>query len=287
MKNLKLFITGLVLLAGCFTFTNCKDHEAEKNALADSLKNANGTLTGQLNEKEAALQEFIASFNEIQENLNAIKEKEKIVSGVAGNKGDVKSKQGQIQEDIQSMYDLMAKNKNRISSLSQKLKESNLKLSGLEKMIENLQISLNMKDEEISDLKAKMEGLNIELANLNTNYRVVESESAAKTDALNTAYYAIGTKKELTDKKVISKEGGFIGIGKSTKVSTDFNKEYFTKINIEQTKIINIGAKKAKLLTTHPTNTYKLIGDKPVEKIEIVNPKEFWGASKYLIIVID
>jgi hypothetical protein len=287
MKNLKLMIAGLFFLAACITFTNCKDHEAEKNALADSLRNANGALAGQLNEKEAAMQEFIASFNEIQENLNAIKEKEKIVTSAAGAKGDVKSRQGQIQEDIQSIYDLMAKNKNRISSLSQKLKESNLKLSGLEKMIENLQISLNMKDEEIADLKAKMEGLNIELANLNTNYRVVESESAAKTEALNTAYYAIGTKKELTEKKVISKEGGFIGLGKSTKVSTDFNKEYFTKINIEQTKFINIGAKKAKLLTTHPTNTYKMVGEKPVEKIEITNPKEFWAASKYLIIVIE
>lgn len=286
MKSLKFLCIGLFILAGSLTFTNCKDEDADKNPLADSLKNVNGALAGQLNEKEAALQEFIASFNEIQENLNAIKEKEKIVTSVAG-KGDVKSKQGQIQEDIQAIYDLMAKNKNRISSLSQKLKESNLKLSGLEKMIENLQLSLNMKDQEIEELKVKIEGLNVELANLHTNYKVVENESLAKTEALNTAYYAIGTNKELAEKKVISKEGGFIGLGKSTKVSTDFDKEYFTKINIEQTKVINIGAKKVKLLTTHPSTSYKLIGDKPIEKIEITNVKEFWAASKYLVIMIE
>lgn len=286
MKSVKIIIACLMLAVGSLTFTNCKEEEKKGNPLADSLKNANGELSGQLNEKSAALQEFIESFNEIQENLNAIKEKEKVMSSVT-SKGDVKNKGNQIKEDIQAIYDLMAKNKNRIGSLTSKLKQSNLKIAGLEKMIENLQNSLTLKDEEIAELKTRMEGLNIELANLNTNYKVVESESAAKTEALNTAYYAIGTNKELKEKKVISKEGGFIGLGKSTKVSSDFNKEYFTKLNIEQTTSINIGAKKVKLLTTHPASSYKLVGEKPIERIEITNPKEFWAASKYLVIVID
>ncbi len=287
MKKLKIIVAGLILSIGSLTFTGCgNDAEKNKNPLADSLAAVNGNLSGELNQKEAALQEFIASFNEIQENLNAIKEKEKIVTN-ASEKGDVKSKSGQIKEDIQSIYDLMAKNKNRIGSLTKKLKESNLKLEGLEKMIENLQNTINLKDTEIADLKAKMEGLNIELSNLNTNYQAVEAESAGKTEMLNTAYYAIGTAKELKDKKVISREGGFIGIGKTTTVNSDFNKEYFTKIDVEQATTINIGAKKAKIVTTHPKNSYRLVGEKPIEKLEITNPKEFWSASKYLVIVID
>ncbi len=287
MKHLKILVAGLILSIGSSTFTGCKhDPEVVKNPLADSLAAVNGNLSGQLNEKEAALQEFIASFNEIQENLNAIKEKEKIVTAESG-KGDVKSKQGQIKEDIQSIYDLMAKNKNRIGSLTKKLKDSNLKLEGMEKMIENLQMSIDQKDAEIADLKAKMEGLNIELSNLNTNYQAVSAESAGKTEMLNTAFYAIGTSKELKDKKVISREGGFIGLGKTTTVNSDFNKEYFTKIDVEQTLSINIGAKKAKVITSHPKSSYKLVGEKPIEKLEITNPKEFWSASKYLVIVID
>lgn len=287
MKKMKMLVAGLLLSVGSLTFTGCKnDAEANKNPLADSLASVNGNLSGQLNEKEAALQEFITSFNEIQENLNAIKEKEKIVT-TASTKGDVKSKQGQIKEDIQAIYDLMAKNKNRIGSLNKKLKDSNLKMDGLEKMIENLQMSLDLKDGEIADLRAKMESLNIELSTLNTNYQALSSESAGKTEALNTAYYAIGTSKELKDKKVISREGGFIGLGKTTTVSSDFNKEYFTKLDIEQTLSINIGAKKVKIITPHPKGSYKLVGEKPVEKLEITNPTEFWSASKYLVIVID
>jgi hypothetical protein len=41
------------------------------------------------------------------------------------------------------------------------------------------------------------------------------------------------------------------------------------------------------LLTTHPTGSYKLVGVKPVEKIEISNPKEFWSSSKYLVVMIE
>ncbi|MDX2172920.1 MAG: hypothetical protein SFY56_07360 [Bacteroidota bacterium] len=287
MKIIKVLVAGLILSIGSLTFTNCGgDKEKEVNPLADSLKGVTSELNGKLTEKEAALQEFISSFNEIQENLNTIKEKEKIVSH-SSSTGDVKSKEGQIKEDIQAIYDLMAKNKNRIGSLSKKLKDSNLKLEGLEKMIENLQNTITQKDEEISDLKSKMESLNIELANLNTNYQEAEQENSAKTEVINTAFYAIGTLKELKEKNVISKEGGFIGIGKTTKVKEDFNKDYFTKVNIEQTTSINIGAKKVKLLSNHPSSSYKLVGEKPVEKIEITNPKEFWSNSKYLVIVID
>lgn len=287
MKIFKLVLAVLILSISSLALTSCgNDKQKEINPLADSLKGVTTELSGKLSEKEVALQEFIGAFNEIQENLNTIKQKEKIVSH-SSTSGDVKSKEGQIKEDIQAIYDLMSKNKSRIGSLTAKIKDSNLKLEGLEKMIENLQNALNQKDEEISDLKSKMENLNIELANLNTNYKVVEKESNAKTEIINTAYYAVGTNKELKEKNVISKEGGFIGIGKTAKVKEDFNKDYFTKVNIEQTTSINIGAKKAKILSNHPKTSYKLVGEKLVEKLEIIDPKEFWSNSKYLVIVIN
>ncbi len=287
MKKIGLVIIAIMLAMSPVLFTSCgDDKEKEINPLADSLKEVNSGLSGKLNEKELALQEFISTFNEIQENLNTIKEKEKIVSKNTVN-GDVKSKEDQIKEDIQAIYDLMGKNKSRINSLSKKLKDSNLKLEGMQTMIENLQASLNMKDEEITDLKNKIESLNIELSTLNTDYKEIQDESDAKTVVIKTAYYAFGTSKELKEKNIITKEGGFIGIGKTTKVKDDFNKEYFTKVNIDETTTINIGAKKAKIITSHPSGSYKLVGEKTVEKIEITNAEEFWSVSKYLVIIIE
>lgn len=286
MKNIKFLVVALFLGLAAINFTSCGSGEKEPNPLADSLSSVTGELSGKLSEKEAALQQFVTTFNEIQDNLNAIKEKEKIVTGSAKS-GDVKSKEDQIKEDIQAIYDLMGKNKNRINSLTKKLKASNVKIEGLEQMLATLQAQLTEKDNEITDLKGQIEALNIELSNINTNYEEIEQEVEVKTEKLNTAFYAFGTSKELKEKGIITKEGGFIGMGKSSKLKDDFNRDYFTKIDITQTTSINIGAKKVKILTTHPSGSYKLIGEKSVEKIEITNAEDFWGASKYLVIIIE
>ena len=70
-------------------------------------------------------------------------------------------------------------------------------------------------------------------------------------------------------------------------IKKDFSKDKFTKIDVTQTLSIPIGAKKVKILTSHPSTSYKLIGEKPVQKIEITNAADFWGASKYLVIVTE
>ncbi len=287
MKILKTLAAG-VLLTGATLFTSCTGNSAkEANPLADSLSSENSKKDATISEKEAAIQDFVTSFNEIQENLNTIKEKEKIVT-TSSKTGDVKSKEAQIKEDIQAIYDLMAKNKKRIGSLSKKLKESNVKMDGLEKMIANLQAELDSKDGEIATLKSELESKNIELSNLQTNYEQATAESSAKTEKLNTAYYAIGTSKELKEKNVITKEGGFIGIGKSTALKTDFNKDYFTKVDISTTTSIPVNAKKAKIITTHPSSSYKIVGDKKsVQKIDITNADDFWSSSKYLVIITE
>ena len=240
MKTLKLALIAVILSASSLFTTSCGgSDEKDANPLADSLSGVNGELNGQLSEKEKALQEFVTSFNEIQDNLTAIKEKENIVAKHSQS-GDVKSKEESIKEDIQAIYDLLAKNKNRIGSLTKKLKDSKSKIAGLEQMIATLEAQVEAKDGEIATLRAELESKNIELSNIQMNLENVEAESSSKTEKLNSAYYAFGTSKELKEKGVITKEGGFIGLGKSTKLKADFNKDYFTKIDISNTSSINI-----------------------------------------------
>lgn len=222
VKKILLLSIFSALLISCGN-----NKEEEKNPLADSLMSVNSELSGKLNEKEVALMEFIESFNEIQENLNAIKEKEKIIT--KNTSGEDISKKEQIKEDIQTIYDLMQKNKARINALSEKLKNSNLKIEGLQKMIANLEKTIQEKDTEIEQLKSKLEAMHIEITNLTANLNEVQKENQEKEEKLKTAYYVIGTEKELKEKNIISKTGGFIGIGKSTTVKSDFNKEYFTE----------------------------------------------------------
>ena len=288
MKTIfKLFVAAF-LATSLITTTSCSGGKTEKesNPVVDSLASNNSNLKGELSEKEAALQDFVNGFNDIQANLDEIKAKEKIVTG-ASQGGDVKSKEEQIKQDIQSIYDLMAKNKSRIASLSKKLKTSNTKIDGLEKMIAGLEAQLSEKEGQITDLKNQLEQKNIELSNLTTNYTNLEQDNQSKIQQLNTAYYIIGTGKELKADGVTEKEGGFIGLGKSMEIKKDFNKDKFTKIDITQVNSIPLGAKKVKILTNHPSSSYKLVGEKPVQKIDITNAADFWATSKYLVIVTE
>jgi septal ring factor EnvC (AmiA/AmiB activator) len=254
----------------------------------DSLKAVSGGQAVRIQNQDTQIQSFIEGFNEIQANLDEIKEKEKIVSATSKDPETRKSKEEQIVADIQAMYDLMNKNKQRIASLRSKLKESNGKNDELEKFIARLTTDIEEKDAQINDLKDQLEKLNVEMANLNTTYEEAIQESNVKTEKLNTAYYAFGTSKELIKNNVLTKEGGFIGMGKTAKMKEDFNKGYFTKVDVSTLTEIPLGAKKAKLVTTHPAGSYKIEGaDGKAEKITITNPEEFWSASKYLVIVVD
>lgn len=282
----KLIVVGFIATT-LLTVTSCGgSKEKASNPVVDSLSHDNSNLKGELTEKEAALQDFVNGFNDIQTNLDEIKAKEKIVTN-ASKDGDVKSKEDQIKTDIQAIYDLMAKNRARIASLSSKLKTANTKIDGLEKMIAGLEAQLTEKDGQINDLKNQLEQKNVELSNLNTNYQNLQQDNQGKVQQLNTAYYIIGTGKELKEYGVTEKDGGFIGLGKKMEVKADFNKDKFTKIDITQVTTIPIGAKKAKVLTTHPSSSYKLTGEKPVKSLDISNATDFWSASKYLVIVTE
>ena len=67
----------------------------------------------------------------------------------------------------------------------------------------------------------------------------------------------------------------------------DFNKEYFTEIDIRKDKVIKLYSKRAELLTTQPEGSYKLEkDDKGQYVLEITNPNNFWSVSRYLVIQV-
>jgi myosin heavy subunit len=254
----------------------------------DSLAAVAGGQKVRIQNQDSSIQEFIRGFNEIQDNLDMIKEKEKIVTESSKDAETRKTKEEQIVADIQTIYDVMNKNKQRLATMKSKLKESNKKNEELEKFIARLTTEIEEKDSQINNLKGELERLNIEMSNLVTTYKEEVQASDVKTEKLNTAYYAFGTTKELIKNNVLTKEGGFIGLGKSQKMKEDFNKDYFTKIDITSVTSIPLGAKKARLITTHPAGSYKIEGPEgKAEKLSITNPEDFWSASKYLVIVIE
>ena len=290
MKNLVFILVALMAMV--LSFSSCNTHEEELK----SLQLSKDSLLNQLNGRDSTIDSFFESFNEIQDNLASIKEKENIIN--MNTSGDFESKpeiKDQIQNDIQSMYDLLQENKSKINKLQKRLKSSNIKIKALKETIDKLMKQIQDKDAEIGDLKQKLEGMNIQITLLETNVDSLQGENVAKDETitqkeneLNTAFYVFGTKKELKENGIITKEGGFIGLGKIAKLRNDFNKDYFSQIDIRTTKEIPLACKKAEILTTHPVGSYELVTKNDrVEKIVIKDKKEFWKVSKYLVIVTE
>lgn len=281
-KYLILFLIPAFLACG---------REAKKKA--EELQSRTDSLMSQTMQKDEAINEFIRSINEIQGTLDTIKQKENIINLTTDRGGELKlSAKDQIKSDIQTIYSLMQKNKETINALSKKLKSSNLKVSELNKMVDRLNKELASKAAEIEDLRNKLAKLNasFEMANLkiDTLSRTVKDQGtqisnqsqtiASQDEALNTAYYVIGTNKELKSS----------GIIKSGEVLADFNKELFTRIDVRKVTEISILSKKAKILSNHPSSSYKFVGDKKViQSLQILDYKAFWSNTKYLVIVVD
>ena len=288
MKKL-LFILSVVLLSSCGQH---KKEIAVMQARQDSIAQV-------AVQKDASILEFMAAMNEIQTNLDSIKTIEKIVSVQTSSGSEMKADAKQrIIAEIGQINALLQKNKEIAQSLQGKLRNSNLKIAEFEKMIAQLNKQMTEKDTEISDLSQQLENMNINVAGLNQRIETITAESEQtitdknraieeQTNAMNTAYYAFGTKKELAEKNVIEKEGGFLGLGKSLKMKKNFNRDYFMKIDIREFNELPLNAKKAEVVSVHPAGSFHLTGDNKVESLVIDQPEDFWKASRYLLVVVD
>jgi chromosome segregation ATPase len=290
MKKYILFLFVLPLIVGC------------NQKKIKQLETSNDSLAQQAYMKDQSINDFIKSFNEIQDNLDSIKTKEMIITENTEGKTELKTEvKDQINNDINLIYNLLTETKNKLSDMRKKLGKAEYQIDELEKMVAHLTKQLEEKDMEIESLRRQLEQLNIQVTMLTRNVQDLKTENAEQegvikdqagviketTDELNTAYYVIGTKKSLKENNILTSEGGFIGIGKNKKLSEDFNTELFTKIDIRQTTQIMAPGKKAQIVTTHSTSSYKISGEGDSRVIEILDKNEFWKASKYLVIVTD
>lgn len=253
-------------------------------------------------EKDSAIVGFLSDFNEIQANLDSIKKMEKLVT-VATERGvELRgSRKQQVMEDISLINDLLQKNKALNESLQKKLNSATFKIGKLEGMITEFEVmvsSLNQqiqeKDAEIVRLNQDLTRLNLDVANLTQKVEDITQENVVKTQTiesqtleLNKAYYAFGTVKELKDNGVLERTGGVIGVGSTMRMKKDFNRDYFSEIDIRNFSYLPLNVKKAKIITVHPVGSYHVSGEKTADTLFIDNSQDFWKASKYLLVVID
>lgn len=284
---------NIVIMAVAATVIMTSCNQKEKQEIA-RLTTERDSITAANYEKDQTINDFLSSISEIQDNLAQITEKENTISMSASSQHEmVRTSKDVIKSQIADIRNLMDESKKKISDLSSRLKSSNIKLEKFEKMVASLTEQIAQKDNQISLLNEQVGKLTASVTQLESSLSeaMVQNEAKTKvienqTTRLNTAYVAVGTYSELKQKKVITKSGGLLGIGRTTKVIPGTQSAY-NKIDISKTPAVPVNAKDAKIITAHPADSYKIEHEgSKVSEIVITDAEKFWSESKQLVVVV-
>ena len=289
MKPILLTLAVLLLL-----FSSCGKQSSDYQRLRaenDSLQNAKNKLQNEIDG-------YFSAMNQIEQNIEKIKSTENTISiQPVGQELDDDTRT-KINEDLTYLNDMLQTNKEELARLKSKLKKSAFKSTELEQTITRLTKALEEETTNVALLRtelAKKDSLIVELSNtvtektrnideLSTENTSKETKIKEQDETIHTAWYVFGSKSELKDQKIITSDGLF---SQQRVLQSDFNKNYFVKIDARNTKSIPLYSSHAKILTNHPKSSYTLEKQNGNFVLLIVNPNEFWSVSKYLVIEVD
>jgi hypothetical protein len=188
--------------------------------------------------------------------------------------------------------------KTRILDLEARLQAGDEKMAGLEKLVKNLRASVAEKEVVIAQLTTRVDELQTQVAGLTTKVQegsqlieaqavTIETQTAAIEDRrreLGTVYYAIGSKKELKKAGLVVSKGGVLGLGRTLKLSGQFDASQFTAVDTDKETVIHIAAEEARLLSDQPVTSYALVQVGKEMELHILDPLAF-RAVKHVIIM--
>lgn len=284
-------IIGIIVLlvAGTLLITH---HNRVYNDQVTLMDNQQKSFTEQLTARDSTISDWLNAFDQVEQNLNEIKQREKLLTMTPTSEISPDKKK-QVLEDIKAISNQLEENKKKIAQLTARLKESGTTIKGLNARIETLEASIKQYETEIAELKSTLVSKDNEIGQLHSNVASLQDTISQKnttinnqTSKLNEAFVISGTYKELKEKGILSKEGGFLGIGRKTSLMNNVTSNMFSKVDITTTKSIPVNAKNVKLITDHPAGSYEIVreNEKKVAYISIKNPDEFWRISKYAVV---
>ena len=281
MKKLFILTVCAIALGSCNEGVKKAEEAAQQQR--DSLEQIISQKDNEINDMMTTLSDIEEGFREITEAQNRV---------TLAKQGEGTNTTQRIKENFQFIQSVMKQNKELINKLKQQVRESSVKGGQLKKIIDNLTEQMEKKDQQLQTLREELDKKDIHIAeldekvaDLNTNVTNLTAENTEKAQTisnqdkqLNTAWFVFGTSKELKEHNVLVKGKVLQG---------DFDKSYFTKIDIRIDKEIKLYSKSAHILTTHPASAYTLERDANKQYIlRITDPQLFWSTSKYLVVQV-
>ena len=288
MKKLFYAIACTLAVASC-------NQDAAKKA-EQIAQQQRDSLEQIISQKDNEINDMMTTLSDIEEGFREITEAQSRVT--LAKQGEGTNTMQRIKENFQFIQAQMQQNKELINKLKQQVRESSVKGGQLKKIIDNLTQQLETKDHQLQALREELDRKDIHIAeldekvaSLNTNVTSLKEDNEKKEEtitsqdkALHTAWFVFGTKDELKEQRILSKDGLF---SKTKLLEKDFNKDYFTKIDIRIDKEIKLYSKSAQIMTSHPAGSYTLQRDANKQFVlRISDPETFWSTSKYLVVLV-
>ncbi len=287
----------LFLLVAMSFFWGCNQEKVQE------LEEENQRLNEAVSRQDSVLNDFLQSFNNIEDNLALIREKENLIA-LSSNDPELQSVQkDRILEDIQLINNLLDENKEIINNLNSKLSRSDVRIKEFNRMVSRLNTQIQEKDSNIVYLKDQLASKDFAIGELNQKLDSVSVTSIQQTarlkeqaqlleeqsqrldnqqQALNTAYYVVGSSKELIALDVLDKSGLF---GNKKSMSDELSSDVFNQIDITEIYSIPLNSKKVDIISSHPVESYVLNENEgSIESLEITDPENFWKNTRYLIV---
>lgn len=278
MKKLFVYFACVAILSSC----GLSESEQNKvNGRIDSLQTV-------INQRDSEIDELMGTFNEIQTAFDQINAAEGRVSLFADN---YEKNSDALQENMKFIQETMEANRKKIDELQARLKSSGINAKKLQDAIDKLNSQMKEKDKSIAELRTLLANKDIQIAELGDSLasasakneeiekakEAVDQIASKQDELLNTAWYVYGTKSELKERRIL--------VDGDVLKTSDFDADYFTKIDIRNTIVIPLNSKSVKILTTHPEDSYTLIkGSNGEYTLRIKDPSIFWSVSKYLVV---
>ena len=282
----------IILVVGAIAFSNFRKEQKTQFAVMQEQESA---FNMQVTQRDSIINDWLVTFDQIEKDLNMIKEKENILSVSSTDSEFSQTRRDQILNDIRYLNTLLEENKKKIASLTAQLNKSGGNMKALQSRIAVLETNMKQYESDIAGLKDTLVSKDFEIVQLNgqltaleINVKEADEKITSQTNLMNEAFIASGTYKELKDKGIVLKEGGFLGLGRKESLTGDISDTLFVKIDVRETKTIPVNSKNAKLITEHPAGSYTLIheNDNLVSYIEINDPEAFWKISRYAVVEI-
>lgn len=285
----KIFST-LAILAVVFAFSCCKQKDYE------AALQQNDSLQSIINAKDGEIDALFDMLNQIEDNLTMISAKYSAVQEMKrGNTEANYNVKGEITEQISNIESMLAANKQKIADLNSKLAALGKENSKLQEFVTKLEERVASQEAQISELltevennKAVIKGLNQNVSDLTASNQAKDATIAQQIAEANKAYFIVGSYSELKEMGIVSKSGGFIGIGKKQSTNADMELNKFTVIDRTKITTITINQKKAVVISKHPESSFELVKDENDESVtaylRILNPAKFWEQTRYLVV---